>query len=81
MFEVVFYEKNSGKKPVENFLNSLEPKMRAKLGSNISRIMYFFYYDKKIIMTNGFIKKTQKTPRNEIELAKKCRNDFLESMR
>lgn len=52
--------------------------VRAKVGSNISRIMYFFYYEGKIIMTNGFIKKMQKTPRNEIDLAKKYRKDFLE---
>ena len=41
--------------------------LRIKFGNNISRIMYFFYVDQHIILTNGFIKKTQKTPRNEIE--------------
>lgn len=35
--------------------------------------MYFFYVDQHIILTNGFIKKTQKTPRNEIEKAKNIR--------
>lgn len=30
-----------------------------------------FYAGRKIIFTNGFIKKTQKTPRAEIELAKR----------
>lgn len=29
-------------------------------------------------MTNGFIKKTQKTPKSEIELAKKYRKENLE---
>ena len=38
----------------------------------------FFYYNGKIIMTNGFIKKTQKTPKSEIELAKKYRKEYLE---
>ena len=31
-------------------------------------------------MTNGFIKKTQKTPKSEIELAKKYRHDFVDRM-
>lgn len=51
--------------------------LRIKLGSNISRIMYFFYVDQHIILTNGFIKKTQKTPRREIEKAMEYREDYL----
>ena len=51
--------------------------LRAKFGSDISRVMYFFYVDQHIILTNGFIKKTQKTPRAEIERAKKYREDYL----
>lgn len=45
--------------------------LRAKQGSDITRVMYFFYVDRHIILTNGFIKKTQKTPQSEIEKAKK----------
>ena len=52
--------------------------LRIKLGNNISRIMYFFYVDQHIILTNGFLKKTQKTPRNEIEKAKKYRADYMD---
>lgn len=44
--------------------------LRAKQGSDITRVMYFFYVDRHIILTNGFIKKTQKTPQSEIEKAK-----------
>lgn len=51
--------------------------LRAKVGSSISRVLYFFVVGKKIVVTNGFIKKTQKTPKNEIELAKKYRNEFI----
>lgn len=51
--------------------------IRAKSGSNISRVLYFFVIGKRIVLTNGFIKKTQKTPKNEIEIAKKYRNEFL----
>lgn len=52
--------------------------IRGQLGSDISRVLFFFYYNKRIILTNGFIKKTQKTPKMEIELAKKYRKDFWE---
>ncbi len=51
--------------------------LRAKVGSDISRVLYFFYVGKRIILTNGFIKKTQKTPESEISLAKKYRIDYL----
>lgn len=51
--------------------------IRAQIGSNISRVLYFFVIGRKIVLTNGFVKKTQRTPKNEIELAKKYRNEFL----
>lgn len=51
--------------------------IRVKSGSDISRVLYFFVIGRKIVLTNGFVKKTQKTPKNEIELAKKYRNEFL----
>lgn len=31
--------------------------IRAKQGSDISRVLYFFYIGKKVILTNGFVKK------------------------
>ena len=52
--------------------------LRAKQGSDIGRVLYFFVIGRKIVLTNGFMKKTQKTPKNEIELAEKYRNDYLE---
>jgi len=51
--------------------------LRAKVGSDITRVLYFFYVELHIILTNGFIKKTQKTPPKEIERAKKYRADYL----
>jgi phage-related protein len=51
--------------------------LRAKVGSDISRTLYFFFYGRRVILTNGFIKKTQKTPRSEIETAKKYRTEYL----
>ena len=55
-----------------------EYEIRAKVASDITRVLYFFVVNKKIILTNGFVKKTQKTPDNEIALAKKYRKDYLE---
>ena len=52
--------------------------LRCIFGNDIARVLYFFYYEGKIICTNGFIKKTQKTPPEEIEKAKKYRARFLE---
>ena len=51
--------------------------LRTQFGSNIDRILYFFYIDNKAVLTNGFIKKSQETPKEEISLAKKYRNDYL----
>lgn len=50
--------------------------VRAKQGSDISRVLYFFVVGRKIILTNGFIKKTQKTPLREIDRAKNYRADY-----
>ena len=113
-FEVVFYEKDDGQCPVEDFLKKIDVKMRAKMvglleileekgnilrepyskhledgifelrckvGSNITRVLYFFYYQGKIILTNGFVKKVQKTPRKEIRIAKTYRADYVERVK
>ena len=52
--------------------------LRCKQGSNITRVLYFFYEGKIIIVTNGFVKKTQKTPSKEIKLAKERREDWID---
>jgi len=41
------------------------------------RILYFFYHQDKVIFTNGFIKKSGKAPRNEIEIAIERRSKYL----
>ena len=54
--------------------------LRCQVGNNITRVLYFFYYGRKIILTNAFVKKTQKTPPQEIRLAKTRRKAYLERM-
>jgi phage-related protein len=109
-FDIEFYKTTNDECPVQEFLDSLNHKMRVKIlriillleehgnelrepyskslgdeifelrikqGSNITRILYFFMIGKKIILTNGFIKKTQKTPQNEIDKAQKYRDDYM----
>ena len=61
-------------KPVENGIFEL----RTQSGNNIARVFYFFFVGKKIILTNGFIKKTQKTPRKYIELALAYKTDYIQ---
>lgn len=51
--------------------------LRAKVGTDISRVLYFFFSGRTVVLTNGFIKKTQKTPAAEIKLACKYREDYL----
>ena len=51
--------------------------LRAKVGSDITRVLYFFYVGQNVILTNGFIKKANKTPTKEIDKAKKYRTDYL----
>lgn len=51
--------------------------LRIKVASDISRVFYFFYQDNKIVLTNGFIKKSTKTPENEIIKALKYKKDYV----
>lgn len=109
--QVVFYKKQNGTVPVEDFLQSLDMKMQAKVvraidmlkvngyelrepyskslgdgifelrvqvATDISRVLYFFVVNGKVVLTHGFIKKTEKTPLSEIDRAKRYRKDYEE---
>lgn len=109
--EIVFYQKQNGNCPVEEFLDCLDQKIRRKTEfvlnlirdmqtvpakffkkldstdhiweirveyeGNIYRIFGFLFEGRFVVLTNGFQKKSQKAPRNEIELAEKYKHDFL----
>lgn len=49
---------------------------RIQLGTNIWRVFCFFDGDKLIVLMNGFQKKTQKTPKREIDKALKIMNEY-----
>ena len=50
--------------------------LRIIFGGDIARVLYFFVVGNTAILTNGFIKKTQKTPPAEIIRAKRYREDY-----
>ena len=51
--------------------------VRVEFGSNIYRIFCCFDEGKIVVLFNGFQKKTQKTPSNEIDKALKIKNEYL----
>lgn len=105
-----FFLETNGSSPVEEFLDSLDLKTRARFRwsmeqlqirniiareplvrhleddlwelreeshTNIYRIIYFFFTGRRIIFLHGFTKKTQRTPRNELEIARRRQVEFL----
>lgn len=108
---VEFYIEPGGRRPVNEFVDSLDAKTKARLlaaieqlrlrnvsageplvrhlegklwelrresDGNIYRLMYFFFTGRRIVFLRGFQKKTQKTPRREIETALRRMNDFVQ---
>ena len=76
MMQLLAEKGNELRKPYTEHLDDGIFELRTIQGNNISRTLFFFYVGHRIIITNGFIKKTQKTPPKEISLAKARRKDF-----
>ncbi|MFD2515395.1 type II toxin-antitoxin system RelE/ParE family toxin [Pontibacter locisalis] len=65
----------------ETYLKHLENtdglfEIRVQQGSDIFRIFCFFNEGKLVVLANGFQKKTQKTPKKEIERALKIKGEY-----
>jgi len=65
----------------ETYLKHIETtdglyEIRVQLGNDISRVLCFFEQGQLIVLANGFQKKTQKTPKKEIEMALKIKADY-----
>jgi len=65
----------------EDYLKHLEGtdglyEIRVQQGSDIFRIFCFFDEGKLVVLANGFQKKTQKTPKIEIEKALKIKHEY-----
>ena len=50
--------------------------LRTEYGGNIYRVFFIFDEDEIVVLFNGFQKKTQKTPQNEIEKAIKIKEAY-----
>ena len=108
--QIIFYKKENGNCPVEEFFDSLNAfqmrktawtlkviqelefvprqylkkldgtdelwEVRVQAGSDKIRILGFIETGKLIILTRGFIKKSEKIPKNEIELATERKKDY-----
>jgi phage-related protein len=48
--------------------------LRSNLGTRIARLIFVLGHEQLIVVLHGFIKKTQKTPRSDIDLALKRAN-------
>ena len=67
----------------ETYLKHLEGtegiyEIRVQQASNIFRILCFFDEVKLIVLANAFQKKTQKTPKNELEKALRLMNEYYQ---
>lgn len=51
--------------------------IRAQLGGNAFRLLGFFDGENLVVLTSGFAKKTQKTPRQEIQTAEQRMKDYF----
>ncbi len=51
--------------------------VRADIGGNALRLLGFMDGDRLVVLTSGFQKKTQKTPKQEIQTALKRRSDYI----
>lgn len=47
-----------------------------KIDKQWPRIIYFYFKDDQIVYLHGFLKKSNRTPANEIKIVKKRMNDF-----
>lgn len=64
------------KRPYADTLQGSIRELRVSFGKLEVRMLYFIH-DKQIVLTHGFLKKTQQTPPSEIERAERYRADWL----
>lgn len=64
-------------RPYTDILRDGIHELRLKLSGSQVRVLYFFRYQKYIILTHTFVKTTGRVPNQEIEKAIRYRNDFF----
>ena len=65
------------REPLVKHLDGKLWELRRASDGNIYRIVYFFFSGRKIVFVHGFQKKSQKTPRRELEIAQSRMADYL----
>lgn len=65
------------KEPYARQVKGKVRELRIKDSQGAIRVLYFTFTGRRIILLHGFIKKTEKTPIRDIELAEKRMNDFI----
>ena len=66
-------------RPYADVLRDKIRELRVKFGNTHYRLLYFFV-GKKIIMTHGFVKKTEAVPEIEVRFAIQAMKDFLQRL-
>jgi phage-related protein len=75
MRQILFYQTEHGSQPVGGFLDTLDSKTAQKV------ILGFWDTGKFVILCNGFYKKSQKTPLNEIRTAERRKANYFNRKR
>ena len=66
-------------KPLVDHLGDGLWEVRSRLDNRLARTL-FAMVDQEIVLLHGFIKKQQKTPVDELELAKKRKKQYLQNL-
>ena len=65
--------------PLVRKLDSSLWELRTKMADGIARV-FFTVWERFVVVLHGFIKKSQRTPKNELETARRRLRDFKESV-
>ena len=76
MLKILEEKGPSIREPYSKHLGEGLYELRCMLRGDAVRVLYFFFRDRIIVLANGFIKKSAKTPRKELEKAKRYMTDF-----
>jgi phage-related protein len=66
------------KEPYTRQIRGKLRELRIKDNLGHIRVLYFTFTGRRFVLLHGFLKKTDKTPEREIELAEKRMKDFIE---
>lgn len=69
------------KEPYTRQVKSKIRELKIRDSGGAIRIFYFTFTGKRLILLHGFVKKTEKTPLKQIEMAEKRMNDFIDRQR